>query len=533
MRRTSYADGGMVASASHRAAGAGLRVLRSGGNAFDAAIAVAGVEWFTLSGSCGLGGDVFAVLYDAKADRFAAVNGSGVVGSRVDRDYYLSRGHERMPLAGWHAAAVPGAPHAYATIAETFGTRPLGELLAPALACAEKGFVVSDRVHDGIAGAASKLSDCPASADAYLPGGSAPAPGTRLRLPRLAETIRALSSGGADAFYRGDVATEIVRASEAADGPFGLDEFAEHTTDVYEPLSVNYRGVDVLQTAPPSQGIIVLEWLNLLEGFDLSAMGFGSGDALHTLVETKKLAFADRLAYVGDPRHLDVPIDTLLSKPYADARRKVVDPARAADVPAAGDLSGGDTSYFCVVDGYGNAISFIHSLSAGFGCGVVAGSTGVLLNNRSGRGFTLEPDHPNVIAPGKKTMHTLNCYLLARDGRPIGVGGTPGGDRQPQWNVQTITNLVDFGMDPQAAVDAPNWVSWPGTDPADVNNPLELRLEDRFEVAARDELTARGHRLESLGEWGSGSRIQLILRDEDGILRGASDSRSSGIALGY
>ena len=273
--------------------------------------------------------------------------------------------------------------------------------------------------------------------------------------------------------------------------------------------------------------------LNLLEGFDLAGMGLGSVDALHTLVETKKLAFADRLAHVADPKFHDTPIERLLSKAYAESRRQSVDPTSATDVSIPGTLRDGDTSYFCVVDGFGNAISFIHSLSAGFGSGVMAGESGVILNNRAGRGFSLEEGHPNVLEPGKKTMHTLNCYLLAQDGKLMGVGGTPGGDRQPQWNVQTITNLIDFGMSPQEAVEAPSWVSWPGTDPAEIATPLELRLEDRFPNDVKRALVDRGHRVTSLGDWNAGSRIQLITRDSDGVLRAATDPRHPGIALGY
>jgi gamma-glutamyltranspeptidase / glutathione hydrolase len=532
MSSISYANGGMVASASRRAAQAGLEILRSGGNAFDAAIAVAGVEWSTLPGMCGLGGDVFAVLYDACEDRVVGINGSGVVGSRVDRAYYTDQGLDKMPLAGWHAAAVPGAAHAYATIADTFGTRSLSDLLTRSLDYAENGIVVSQEMSDSISSATSKLSDFEDSAKDYLPGGHPPRPGDVWKRPRLARTIRTYTQGGPDAFYKGPIAEEIVRASIAADGPFGLEEFAAHSTDIYVPPSVNYRGVDVYETAPPSQGLIVLQWLNLLEGFDLSGMGFGSADALHTLVETKKLAFADRLAYLADPQFVDVPMEQLLSKSFADQRRNTIDPNRSNDDPIAGDLSDGNTSSFCVVDGQGNAISFIHSLSAGFGSGVVAGDTGVILNNRSGRGFSLVEGHPNVLEPGKKTMHTLNCYLLARDGKLMGVGGTPGGDRQPQWNVQTITNLIDFGMSPQDAVDAPSWVSWPGTDPAEIDTPLELRLEDTFPSDIREALAARGHRIASLGN-NAGSRIQLITRDSNGILRGATDPRYTGIALGY
>lgn len=530
-----YGTNGMVASASPRAAAVGLHVLQRGGNAFDAAVAVASVEWLTLPGSCGLGGDVFAVFYDAKEDRVGAINGSGVSALRASRDYYVSQGLDKMPLDGWHAAAVPGACHAYDTLVREFGTMPLGELLAPAITYAEKGIVVDNKMSGAFSGAAKKLGKFDDSAAMYLPGGAAPGLGSTWVVHDLAQSIRTLAEEGSEPFYRGNIAAEIVRASSEGGGLFGAEEFAEHKTDVYEPLHTNYRGVDVYETAPPSQGLIVLEWLNLIVGYDLRSLGVGSADAIHLLVEAKKLAFADRLRYCGDPRFIDNPLDELLSMNFADQRRESIDSARSSDEPVAGCLSeqAGDTSYFAVADGKGNAISFIHSLSAGFGSGVVAGRTGIVLNNRAGRGFSLEEGHPNVMAGGKKTMHTLNCYLLLRDGHLYAVGGTPGGDRQPQWNVQTITNLVDFDMDAQEAAEAPRWVSFPGTDPATIDTPFELRLEDRFGSEVIRELEKRGHRVSSMGEWGGGSAVQLIIRDEQGNLMGGSDPRAGGVALGF
>ncbi|MCZ6634056.1 MAG: gamma-glutamyltransferase [bacterium] len=528
-----YASNGMVASASARAAAAGVHVLKQGGNAFDAAIAVAGVEWLTMPASCGLGGDMFAVLYEARNDRIAAINGSGVAALQASRDYFVNQGLDKMPLDGWHAAAVPGAPHAYATLNAQFGTMPLGELLSPVMTYAEEGIVASNRMSGAISGASKKLGKFPDSVAAYLPNGCAPRPGDRWAMPDLAQTIRAFAEGGSDVFY-GDIADEIVRASQEGGGLFGKEEFVQHRTDVYEPLHTCYRGVDVYETAPPSQGLMVLEWLNLLEGYDLQSEGFGSVEAMHLMVEAKKLAFADRLRYCGDPRFIENPLAELLSSEYAEMRRKAIDLGRANNEPLAGDLpeKGGDTSYFAVADGEGNAISLIHSLSAGFGSGVVAGKTGVVLNNRAGRGFTLEEGHPNVIAGGKKTMHTLNCYLLCKEGRFWGVGGTPGGDRQVQWNVQTISNLLDFGMDVQEAVEAPRWVSWPGTDPAAIETPLELRVERRFEQEVIAELEERGHRVSWMEDWGAGGAVQLILRDEHGTLCGGSDPRAGGVALG-
>jgi gamma-glutamyltranspeptidase/glutathione hydrolase len=428
---------------------------------------------------------------------------------------------------------VPGAPDAYLTIHRELATMPLAELWEPAQRYAAHGVVVTERISRAIAGAAEKLARFPDTAAIYLPGGKPPKPGSRWRNPNLARTIEAVVRGGADAFYRGDIADEIVRAAAAGGGLFGKEEFAEQATEQYEPLRVRYRGYEVYATRPPSQGMVVLEMLSLLEGYDLGKLGFGSTDALHTMVEAKKLAFADRLRYAGDPRRVDqAPIAKLLDPGFAERRRGGIDRARAAEKVegALPEMLGGDTSYFCVWDGQGNAISLIHSLSAGFGCGVVAGRTGVILNNRAGRGFTLEAGHPNVFEGGKKTMHTLNCYLVARDGRPWLVGGTPGGDQQPQWNVQTITNLIDFGMSPQKAVEAPRWYSFPSTDPEHVGKPFALRIEQRFAAEALAQLQARGHRVEQLGPWAAGGAVQVIQR-EGGTLLGGSDPRAGGVAL--
>jgi gamma-glutamyltranspeptidase/glutathione hydrolase len=525
----------MVASSSTLAASAGVSVLQRGGNAFDAAIAVAGVEWIDLSAQCGLGGDVFTVFYDAKSDRVGAINGSGESARAASRAYYVDQGLSKMPLDGWHAAAVPGAPGAYAALNEAYGTMPMSELLAPAASYAEEGIIVSDGTHRFIAGAASTLAKYPYSARRYLPEGRAPNPGERWVLPELARTIRSYAEEGPDVFYRGEIADEIVRTSREGDGLFGAEEFEAQEADLYDPLHTTYRDFDVYTTAPPSQGVIVLEWLNLLEGYDLESLGFGSADALHLMVETKKLAFADRLAYCGDPRFVDNPLDELLSKTYAETCRASIDPAKANNEPLAGALPerGGNTSYFAVADAEGNVVSFIHSLSAAFGCCVVAGETGVMLNNRAGRGFTLEEGHPNVIEGGKKTMHTLNCYLLCRDGRPYAAVGTPGGDRQAQWDIQVISNLLDHGMDVQQAVEAPRWVSWPGTDPALIDNPLEFHYEDRFDAGVIGELESRGHRVKSMTEWGGGGALQVIARKEDGTLLGGCDPRSRGVALGW
>jgi gamma-glutamyltranspeptidase/glutathione hydrolase len=412
-----------------------------------------------------------------------------------------------MPLDGLESVSVPGAPDAYWTLHQRFGSLPWRRLCEPAIRYAEEGLAVSPRLNRSIAGSGAKLRKFAPSAAVYFPGGQAPAVGGVFRRPAYGRSLRLYAEGGPEAYYRGPIAHEIVRYAQEQGALFTAEDFAAHRTEVYDPIRTTYRGVEVCETAPPSQGLIVLEWLNLLEGYDLAGMGFGAPEAIHLMVETKKLAFADRLRYAGDPRFVDVPLRQLLSKEFAARRRRGVDPQRATlDVPGAPpeDLHG-DTSSFCVADGRGNAVSFIHSLSAGFGSGVVAGETGITLNNRAGRGFSLDEGHPNVIAGGKRTMHTLNCFLLLREGALYAVGGTPGGDMQPQWNVQLITDLVDFGLDPQQAVEAPRWYAFPGTDPEHVRKPQEVRLESRFPEATARGLAERGHRVVDLGAWDGGA----------------------------
>jgi gamma-glutamyltranspeptidase / glutathione hydrolase len=527
-----HATRGIVASASHVAAAVAVRVLQDGGNAADAAVAAALVEGVTLPASCGLGGDAFMVVYEARTDAVHAINGAGAAPVAATREAYLAGGHATMPLTGPLSAAVPGAPDAYWTLHRRFGSLPWPEVVAPAVRCAEEGVPLSGLVARHFSLAGSKLGRFSESA-AYLAAGASPQAGDLLRLPQYARTLRALAEGGPDTFYRGETARELVRALRAAGGLFEEADLAAHTTDCEEPIHTTYRGVGVYTNPPPSQGMILLEHLNLLEGFDLAAGGFGTAETLHLMAETKKLAFEDRLRYAGDPRLVAMPLGQLLSKEYAAQRRREVDPNRAADVSTAPESAEGDTSYLCVVDEEGNAVSLIHSLSAAFGSGFVAGETGVLLNNRAGRGFTLEEGHPNVLAGGKRTMSTLHCYALVRDGALYAVGGTEGGDQQPQWNAQVICNLVDFGMDPQAALAAPRWYSFPGTDPANTGRPVELRLESRFPPGVAESLARRGHQVVDIGPWGTAGAYQLIVRRPDGVLLGATDPRTGGIALGF
>jgi gamma-glutamyltranspeptidase/glutathione hydrolase len=313
-----------------------------------------------------------------------------------------------------------------------------------------------------------------------------------------------------------------------------MQELADHRSTVYDPIRTDYRGHTVYETSPPSQGLIVLEELNLVEGFDLAGMGFGTPECIHHLVEAKKLAFADRNRYAGDPAFVEAPLARLLSKEYAGQRRQAIDPERARPEPESWDTHrDGDTTSFVVVDKDRNAASFIISLSSGFGSGLVAEGTGILLNNRAGlpQGFTFEEGHPNCLAPGKRTMHTLNTWQITRDGSLFAVGNTPGGDNQPQWNLQTIVNLIDFGMDPQTATEAPRWSSFPGTNPHNNTQPFVLTLEERFPDATVVGLEGKGHTVQ---RGGGGGAVQLIGIDRDsGVLLGGSDPRAGGMALGY
>jgi gamma-glutamyltranspeptidase/glutathione hydrolase len=532
---TVLSKGGMVCSISPQAASAGASVLRDGGNAFDAAVATAAVEGVTAPSACGLGGEPFVLMYEAKTGKTFGLSGSGKAPMAATRDYFVSRGYQTMPLSGPLAAAIPGEVDAYVGILERYGTRPLSKLLEPAIGYAEEGYPISERQARGFESSAERLTHYPDTKRIFTKDGKPYLPGDVLVQTNLAQTLKRVAQGGTEEYYRGDTAREMVRALEAAGGLYQLEEFAQHETEWYEPpISTTYRGYTVYGTAPPSQGFLVLEMLNLLEGFDLAGMGFYNADVTHAMVEAKKLAFADRNRYMRDPAVMPIPLDELISKEFADRRRRDIDPDRAASKVEAGPLAApvagdGNTSYFCVIDGEGNAVSFIHSLSSGFTGSFVAGSTGVLMNNRVGRGFSLVEGHPNVIEPGKRTMHTLNAYMIFDGDKPYMIGGTPGGDRQPQWNVQVITSVIDYGMDVMEALSAPKWVSMPGTDPATIDDPMTLDVGYGMEPGEVEKLRAKGHSLTELPAGAPAGSSKLIMVDPDtGVRMGGVDPRSDG-----
>lgn len=535
LRGVAMSTNGMVATAHPLATAAGLEVLKKGGNAMDAAIAIAGVTCVVLPSMCGLGGDTFLIHYDAQTGKIEALNGSGIAPYAATLDYYAQQGYTtKMPLEGPLAVAVPGSAAAFATALKRWGTWSLTQVLQPAIDYASNGFPVSEILANHFRTYKDKIARFPATAQVFLkPDGSTYQAGEILRQPDYAQSLALYAAEGPAAFYQGTIADKLVQYMSNNGGLITKRELAEHESEIYTPLSIDYRGYQIHQTAPPSQGLIMLQELALLADFDLSELGPDNAMAIHLMVEAKKLAYADRLAYAGDPRLVDIPLQRLLSPEYNRRRRQAIDPQRAATAVQPGDPDG-DTTSFVVVDAAGNAVSFIHSLSLAFGSGITIPGTGILLNNRAGRGFVLDPAHPNCLAPGKRTMHTLNTYLVTQNGQPYLVGNTPGGDGQPQWNMQIIVNCLDFGMSVYEAVTAPRWTSIPGTDPATVEQPLQLRLENRFSLKVQKRLQELGHQLQIVDGWAGGGAVQLIRIDpHTGVRMGASDPRGDGSCLGY
>lgn len=525
----------MVASGHPLATAAGLEVLASGGNAIEAAVATAGVLGVAQPMMSGVGGDTFMLVYRKREGRVWAMNGSGPAPAGATREYFAERGYAKMPLRGMLAPSLPGAVAAMETALLRWGGGKftLERLLGPAIRYAEEGVPVAFKIAQWIGEGAPVLSQYPSSAAIFLPKGTPLTEGEILVQHDLAKTLRIIAAGGSEAYYRGPIAEAIGRYSRSHGGLLSADDFANYAVEIHEPVKTTYRGLTVYTTAPPSHGFILLEILNMLEGS--MTMPWGAPDWVHRPVEAKKLAFADRVAYCGDPKFVRNPIDRLLDKEYAAHRRRQIDANRAAEAPTGGLPAEvpGDTTYFCVADVEGNLVSYITSLSASFGCGEIVEGTGIMLNNRAGRGFELTAGHPNCIAPGKRTMHTLSPYMAFKGDRPYLAWGTPGGDAQPQWNLQIFMNLVEAGMGLQQAIEAPRWQSFPGTDPATIETPFELRIEEGYPPETVAELQRRGHRLKPMGEMESGGGGQAIMVDLDrGIYVGGSDPRVDGCAIG-
>lgn len=537
-RSAVIAKHGIVATSHPLAAQAGLDVLKAGGNAVDAAIATNAMLGVVEPMSCGIGGDLFAIYWDNKAKKLYGLNASG----RSPLNLTLailrekSEANLQIPTFGPLSWSVPGCVDGWNQLRTRFGSKPLAELLEPAIQTAEGGFPVSEIIGNGWQGSFVGLSQWPDSKRVYLKEGRPPRVGEIMTLPELAATYRLLAAEGRDAFYKGKIASEIVAFSEQHAGYFSLRDFAEHKSDWIDPVSTDYRGFTIWELPPNGQGIAALQMLNILEGYDLRALGPKSAEYVHLFTEAKKLAFADRARFYADPAFGDVPVKELISKEYATRQRARIDPALAATNVSAGDpkLEHGDTVYLTVVDKDRNCCSLIQSLYHGFGSQVVPGRVGFALQNR-GNLFSLDETHPNRFEPGKRPFHTIIPAMVTKDSEPWFCFGVMGGDMQPQGHVQILVNMIDFGMDPQMAGDAARIRHGGSATPTGL--PEEpgggtVYLESGFPPEVRAKLQSLGHRLGvATGSYGG---YQGILIDSlNGTLHGATDPRKDGAAVGY
>jgi gamma-glutamyltranspeptidase/glutathione hydrolase len=513
---------GMVATSQPLAAAAGLRVLQEGGNAVDAAVATAAVLNVVEPMMCGIGGDLFAMVYWSETEELLGLNATGRAGSLVSSDELRSRGLEQMPGSGILAVTVPGALDGWGQLVDRFGRRSLGELLKPAIDYAENGFPVSDIIGTSWKQSEEKLSRHPSTARTYLVDGKAPETGQLFRSPDLARTFEKIAAEGTDVFYRGEIGERIAEFVQDEGGFITKEDLAAHRSNWVEPISTTYRGVTVYQIPPNSQGFVALEMLNILEGFDIHDLGHNSIETLHLLIEAKKLAFADRDAYLADPEKAKVPLEKLISKEYAAKRRELISPDRAAREVKPGLSDHTETVYITVVDKDRNAVSLIYSIFSAFGSGLVVPDTGIMLQNR-GTGFSLEPGHPNEIAPGKRALHTNMPGMAFKNGKPWLSYGVMGGDMQPQGHTQVLLNLIDFGMDIQEAGEMARFRHLGGSSVA---------FESGVDIDVLQGLIRKGHRpVTRMGAYGG---YQAILIDpETGVLMGGSDLRKDGCAIGY
>jgi gamma-glutamyltranspeptidase/glutathione hydrolase len=474
--------------------------------------------------STGIGGDCFALIYETDTGQVTALNGSGRAPVAFDLAEAQRRGLETIPLTGSLPVTVPGAPSGWEALLNRFGTMSLGDCLAPAIATAEGGFPVSERISAAWHRMAEKLSADPEARRVYLP---APRLGDIHRQPDLARTFRSVAEGGAEAFYRGQIAKKIAAYVQSNGGYLTAEDMATHTSTWETPIRINYRDVEILEHPPNGQGLAALIALNIVEGYDLPEMDYFDPARWHVMIEAMRMGMADAARYVADPAVAKVPVDGLLSKDYATRRRTLIQPDSALEIVAPGHPEHRDTVYLTVMDGQGNAVSFINSLFNLFGCGLVAPGTGICLQNR-GACFTLELGHLNVLAGGKRPYHTIIPAMALRQGRLWLSFGVMGGYMQPQGHLQVVSNLVDYGMNPQTALDAPRFR-------VDQRGGIEVAIETGVPARTRDSLAAMGHdmRPEVTFTPGFGSG-DIIARDPDtGVLWGAADPRKDGCAVGY
>jgi len=534
-RSVVYARHGMVASAHPTATRVGVDVLRRGGSAVDAAIAVNAALAVLEPTSCGLGGDLFALVWDPASGELYGLNGSGRAPAALGIGDVPAEPDGTIPLYSPFAWTVPGAADGWFSLHERFGRLPVAEVLGPAIRLAREGEPVPQVIAAAWGRSARLFDDMPGFSDVFMPGGRAPREGEVFANPALARTLETLASGGREAFYAGPIAERIVAYSEAHGGFFSAEDLASHHSDWVEPIATTYRGTRVWELPPSGQGLAALQMLNILETFDLAEMGRDDADLWHVLVEAKKLAFADRARYYADPEMADVPVEALLSKSYARRLAERIDMRKAARTVEPGNpyLDEGDTTFLVTADADGMMVSLIQSNYTGFGSGYVIPELGFGIQNR-GALFSLDPEHPNALAPRKRPFHTIIPAFMAHGtDEPNMAFGVMGGSMQPQGHVQVVVNLVDFGMNIQEAGDAARFRHLGSSQPTGtvMTDGGVVSLESGVSDAVRRELQRRGHTLQESLSFGG---YQAIRRDPvTGVYAGATESRKDGSAAGY
>ncbi len=536
LRSESVANNGMVATSHPLAAQVGLDVLKNGGNAVDAAIATSAAMGLMEPTSCGIGGDLFAIVYDAKTKKLYGLNANGPAPTKATLDYFKQKKLDSIPERGPLSWSVPGCVEGWDQLRSKFGTKSFKELLAPSIKYAEEGVVVPEVIAGYWKSSERTLSNDIGLTEAFLRNGRAPKAGELFKNPHLAASYKRIADHGRDGFYKGETADAIVKLSDAKGGLFSQEDLADFKAEWIDPVCTKYRGYDVWELPPPGQGIAALQMLNLLEPHDLTKLGPTSPDYWHLLVEAKKIAFADRAKYYTDPKFTAVPTKTLISKEYAAERAKLLDPKKAGAGIPAGDakLGKADTIFLCVVDKDRNCVSLIQSNYMGFGSGLGAPGTGFGIQNR-GCLFSLDETHANKLEGGKRPFHTIIPAMVTKDGAPHFTFGVMGGDMQPQGHVQVLVNMLDFGMGVQAAGDAPRVEHVGSATPTgkpEAEKGGTIQAEPGIPDAVVKALEARGHVVKRVKVNGGGFQ-GIRIDPKTGVLHGGTESRKDGAAVGY
>ena len=527
------ARNGMAATSHPLATQAALDILKKGGTAVDAAIAADAVLGVVEPTGSGIGGDIFAIIWSAEKGKLYGLNGSGRSPRSLKLDYFREQGFEFIPSFGPLPVSVPGCVDGWFEMHDIFGKLPISNILQPAISYARDGFPVTEVIAYYLERNTAALKEFPNIKEVYMPGGKAPSKGEIFRNPLLASTLEKIVKGGRNEFYRGSIARDIDAFMKKNGGFLSYDDLSRHHSEWVEPVSTSYRGYDVWELPPNGQGIAALQMLNILEGYNIAEMGFGSAEYIHVFTEAKKLAFEDRARFYADPTFGNVPVSQLISKKYAAERRKLIDNNRAVKLYDAGKIEAGNTIYLTVADKFGNMVSLIQSNYRGMGSGMCPTGLGFVLQDR-GEMFTLQEGHPNVYAPGKRPFHTIIPAFITKNGEPYISFGVMGGDMQPQGHVQIVVNLLDFRMNLQEAGDAPRIYHSGSSEPTgeQMTDGGILHLESGIGTEVLQKLMRMGHVIQwNLGGYGG---YQAIMWDsKNKVYYGASESRKDGQAAGY